>query len=136
MDDYGKSSTGLEENVVAAASYFLALGFIVLMIEKKSHFVRFHALQSTLAYSLLAIFWMAIEAVPSLHILSFAPGLLALFICVCMMIKSYDGEEYKLPLIGKLAFAAVYETGPEREDLLAAPPAADDPEKKETTEGK
>jgi hypothetical protein len=33
-----------------------------------------------------------------------------------MMIKAYDGVEFKLPLIGKLAFRVVYECN---EDILA-----------------
>ncbi len=37
-----------------------------------------------------------------------------------MMIKAYHGEEYKVPVIGNLAFGAVYETEPETED---SPPA-------------
>ncbi|HEY3297974.1 MAG TPA: hypothetical protein VGK34_04895, partial [Armatimonadota bacterium] len=44
------------------------------------------------------------------------PGLFALCLTAFMMIKAYDGVEFKLPLIGKLAFRVVYECN---EDILA-----------------
>ena len=116
MDDYGKSSTGFEENIVAAASYFGILGIIILFIEKRSHFVKFHAVQSMLGFSMLLVFWLAVKWISALYFLVWAPGLIALFVSGFMMIKSYDGEEYKLPIIGNLAFSAIYETA---EDLLA-----------------
>ena len=41
-----------------------------------------------------------------------------------MMTRAYYGEEYKLPIIGSLAFAAVYDAEPETDDphtLLPTP---------------
>lgn len=116
MDDYGKSSTGFDENVVAAASYFGIAGLIILMIEKRSHFVRFHALQSTLGFAFLLVFWLTVKWINVLFFLCWAPGLAALIFSASMMLKSYYGEEYKVPIIGKMAFASIYETD---DDLLA-----------------
>lgn len=126
MDDEGKSSTGFEEGVVAAASYFCVLGLLFLIIEKRSNFVRFHAVQSTLGFGLLAVFWLCVKLIGALHSLAWAPGLLALVFAAYMMYRAYHGEEYKFPIIGNLAFNAVYETGSEPEDTLAAPGTADD----------
>ena len=75
MEDHnGKSTFGLEENIVASAAYFL-LGPILYIKEKQSDFVRFHALQSTLGYALLIIFWLFVRFVPALWFLKFAPGI-------------------------------------------------------------
>ena len=47
-----KSSTGLDENVAAFLSYVLwfITGFVFYWEEKKSDFVRFHALQSIITF--------------------------------------------------------------------------------------
>lgn len=110
MDDYGKSSIGFEEGVVAAASYFCISGLILLIIERRSNFVRFHAVQSCLGFALLAIYWLAIRWVNGLWFLAWSPGLLAFIFAAHMMLKAYHGEEYKFPLIGSLAFSAIYDT--------------------------
>lgn len=114
-DNYGKSSFGFEENIVAAASYFL-VGPVIYVKEQYSHYVRFHALQATLGYAFLMVFWLAVQLIPILAFLSMIPGLLALIFVVFMMKKAYDGVEYKLPIIGKIAYESVFETS---EDLLA-----------------
>lgn len=121
MDDHGKSSIGLEEGTVAAAAYFCFLGLLLLILEKKSNFVRFHAVQSTLGFGLLAILWLTVKWIDALFWLWWAPGLLALCFAGYMMVKALYGEEFRMPVIGHLAFSAVYETDPEVEDLLAAP---------------
>jgi len=133
MDDYGKSSTGFDENIVAAASYFGFLGLVILLLEKRSTFVKFHAVQSSLGFGLLTIFWLSVKWIPILYFLIWAPGLFALIFALYMMIQSYDGEEYKLPVIGPLAFRAVYHTGAEPEDLLAG--ESEDQQDPEAAEG-
>src|SRR5262249_7459568 len=42
---FGPSSIGIRPNLAAAISYFWVLGLIFLVMEKKSRFVRFHAIQ-------------------------------------------------------------------------------------------
>ncbi|MHB0913434.1 MAG: DUF4870 domain-containing protein [Armatimonadota bacterium] len=116
MDEYGKSSFGFDENIVAAASYFGPLGLLVYLKEKKSNFARFHSAQSIMGFGALLLFWVLVTCVPFLAFLRLAPGLFAFIFSLFMMLKSYDGEEYKLPIIGSLAFLCVYETG---QDLLS-----------------
>lgn len=114
MDDYGKSSTGLDENIVAAASYICIAGPILLFwIEKRSAFVKFHALQSMLGFALLGILWLLIKLVHGIWFLWWAPGLLALYFSISMMYRAYYGETYKIPVIGPLALRHVYDTNPE-----------------------
>ena len=47
-----KSSTGLDENVAAFLSYLLGFvtGFVFYWEEKRSEFVKFHALQSIISF--------------------------------------------------------------------------------------
>lgn len=125
MDNHGKSSIGLEEGTIAAASYFCFLGLIILMVERRSHFVRFHAVQSTLSFGLLAIFWLTVKWISIFHFLVWTPGLIALVFTLYMMRKAADGEEYKLPFVGNLAFSAVYDTD---EDMEGDFPAITPPE--------
>ena len=114
-NDNGRSSFGFEENIVAALSYFL-LGPIIYIMEQRSNFVRFHALQSTIGYVILLIFWVLVRFIGALSFLRWAPGILALiFVCV-MILKAYDGEEYKIPIIGRIAFQTVYE---KNDDIIA-----------------
>jgi len=42
-----------------------------------------------------------------------------------MMTRAYYGEEYKLPIIGSLAFAAIYDTAQEPDDLHTLPRTSD-----------
>lgn len=125
MDDQGKSSIGLEEGLVAAASYFCILGIVMLIIEKKSNFVRFHAVQSTLGFAFIAVLWLAFRWLAVPVYIAWIPSMTALGFAVFMMIKAYYGEEHRLPIIGNWAFAAVYETDPDSrpEDLLAEKPS-------------
>lgn len=126
MDNDGKSSIGFEEGVVATASYFCFTGLILLMIERKSNFVRFHSVQSCLGFGLLAIYWLIVKWIGALYFLTWTPGLLALMFSCYMMIRAYHGEEYKFPVIGEIAFSAIYDTDHEAEDPLPASSASDD----------
>lgn len=124
MFEEGKSSIGFEEGLVAAASYFPVLGLIILMIEKRSNFVRFHAVQSTLGFGVLLVFYLIVKWVGNLHsYLWWAPSLLAIVFALFMMHKAHHGEEYRLPIIGNLAFGAVFETDA---DILAESDREDD----------
>jgi len=122
-DHDGISSFGYEENTVAAASY-LFLGPIVYFLEHKSNYVRFHALQSTLGWALIVLMMLIIKIVPSLHILWLFLSLGAMVYTVFMMTKAYYGEEYQLPVIGKYAHSAIFDT---TEDILAEAESEDAP---------
>lgn len=120
-----KSSTGLDENVAALLSYLFnwISGLIFFLIEKDSRLVRFHAMQSILltaaalvvgiilwvAWIVLAIILaMASEVLASLVsivlglvLFVFYIGVLIAFI-LCM-VKAYQGQFFKLPVIGNFA---------------------------------
>jgi uncharacterized membrane protein len=120
-----KSSTGLDENIASLLAYLFQLvgGLIFFLIEKDSRLVRFHAMQSIL---LSAVLWIGLIA---LWILSFVlaliigqvSGLLATLVWVftfllelvlivaaligfiMCMIKAYQNQYFKLPVLGNFA---------------------------------
>ena len=120
-----KSSTGLDENVAALLSYVFnwISGLVFFLIEKSSRLVRFHAMQSILLtvtggilFIVLWVGWIILAIVAS-QIADFLPGLISLVFglllfvfwvgiiiaWVMCLIKAYQGQYFKLPVIGNFA---------------------------------
>jgi uncharacterized membrane protein len=102
-----KTSIGLDANLAAALSYLVGFvsGIVVLVLEKDNRFVRFHALQSVLAFGAITLLWVLLNAVP---LLGFLLGVLIIIpgsavVWLLMMFKAYQGEEFKLPIVGAIA---------------------------------
>ena len=102
-----KTSTGFDANVAAALSYLVGFvtGIIFLLVEKENRFVRFHAMQSTLLFIGIVLVDILLQVVPLLGALLvvFIVIPLSAFLWLFMMFKAYQGEEYKLPLVGPMA---------------------------------
>jgi uncharacterized membrane protein len=111
-------SAGLENNMAAALCYILGIvtGILFLVLEpyNKDKTIRFHAFQSIFFFIAVIIFDIAVGivirilyAIPFLGWLAFIvwPIVgLALFLCwLFVMFKAYNGEKFKLPIIGDLA---------------------------------
>ena len=101
-----KSSTGMEENVAGLLCYLVGWvsGLVFFLIEKDSKFVKFHAMQSIITFvALTVIMWIA-NVIPLIGwLIAGLVGLLALVLWIILMIKAYNGEKFKLPVIGELA---------------------------------
>ena len=120
-----KSSTGLDENVAAVLSYVFnwVSGLVFFLIEKDSRLVRFHAMQSLIlaivffvgsivlyiAWFVLAIVFSQISGLLG-SLVGLVVGLLIfVFFIACVigwilgMVKAYQGQFFKLPLIGNFA---------------------------------
>ncbi len=102
------------ENLMGAASYLLGFvtGIIMLLIEKQSKFVRFHAMQSTLLFAGVFVANIVLGFVPILGwlvglFLSFAAFILWI---VCMW-KAFQGEMYKVPYVGDMAVKQLAKMG-------------------------
>jgi uncharacterized membrane protein len=116
----GKSSTGLDSNIAGLLCYLFGWvsGLIFFLIEKEDKFVRFHALQSLLLsgvliageiiFSVLGFIFGIIKIIGLIMgiILGLASIVLWIgffIISIIAMIKAYQGEKFKLPIIGDIA---------------------------------
>jgi len=127
--DTGKSALGLDGNLAAALGYPIGIiAIICLIIEKENRFVKFHALQSILLHVgfivlaiavwiigfILAIAGMAAAAASNNGamggIVGMLFGLVWLVVILAYLgglifaaVKSYQGVEFRLPIIGNMA---------------------------------
>jgi uncharacterized membrane protein len=97
---------GLQDNVAGLLCYFLIPAIIFLVMEpyNRNKFIRFHAFQSII----YEIAWLIVVAVvgmlPLINLLLLPLASLAFFIgwIVCL-IKAFQGQMFKLPVIGAIA---------------------------------
>jgi uncharacterized membrane protein len=98
---------GVAANVVAAGSYLVGFvtGIIVLLAEKENKFVRFHAMQSTLFFIGVVVIDVLLQVIPLLGFLAviFIVIPASAVVWLLLMYKAYQGEEFKLPLVGQWA---------------------------------
>jgi uncharacterized membrane protein len=93
--------------VAAAASYLLGFvtGVVFLLAERENRFVRFHAMQSTIVFLGIVLLDVLLQVVPILG------ALLVIFLVIpasailwlVLMFKAYQGEEFSLPVAGRMA---------------------------------
>ena len=94
---------GVTENLEALLCYALGWvsGLIFLFLEKNNPYVRFHALQALVTFGILHVASFLVVILPIIGIfLSFVIGLVSFVLWIVLMVKSYKGERYKLPVIG------------------------------------
>lgn len=114
------SQSGLEENVAAALCYSLGwlTGIIFLVIDKRPS-VQFHAAQSLVTFGGLHVIRVFVGMAFGFSLLGggllgwtqFSIGLgiiqllslLTLILWVVCMLKAYQGERFKLPVVGDIA---------------------------------
>lgn len=110
----GESSTGLEPGLASLLAYLFGIvgGLVFYLIEQKNKYVRFHAMQSILLFAVFIVVWVAwfiLEIIlPSSLTCLLSPvvslvGLAYLILTIVLMIKAYQGEKFKLPIIGDIA---------------------------------
>ncbi len=111
------SGGGLEPNIAAFLGYLviiLAVVWLVLEPYKNDRFVRFHAFQALACW--VAVVVLSIGLTILSIIIAFIPGVnllaiviwpvfsLAIFVVwILLMVKAYQKEMWKLPLIGDFA---------------------------------
>ncbi len=123
----GKTALGLDLNIGALLCYVnvclpigLVYSIIVLVSDKENKLPRFHAFQSLLATALIvvlsilmqivAVIGAFVDAAIGVPILSLGSFLLFLLLILGVLImiiiaavKAFQGDAYKLPLIGGMA---------------------------------
>lgn len=98
--------SGLNPNLAGALSYFLGpvSGIYFWMTEKENQFVRFHAMQSILFCVAYVIISVVINIIPILgQMIALLLSIAGIFIWLMLMYRAYNGEEWELPFIGKIA---------------------------------
>jgi len=96
----------MEENIEGALCYVLGwvTGIVFYLLEKENKFVKFHAMQSILTFLPLSVIGWIMMWIP---FIGWAIGtliwLLTLILWIVLMIKAYQGEMFKLPIVGDMA---------------------------------
>ncbi|MEJ7624673.1 MAG: DUF4870 domain-containing protein [Pyrinomonadaceae bacterium] len=118
----GKSALGLDANVAAMLAYLpiclvgIVVSIIIIVTDKTNKLARFHAFQSLLLMAIAVVVYFvlgiivgaaaaanstALALIGSLLYFVVLIGLLgAVILC---MVKAYQGQHFKLPVIGDLA---------------------------------
>jgi uncharacterized membrane protein len=121
---------GLEPNIAAALSYIWIVGVIFYLLEKENRFIRFHAMQSILfgiANSLIMMVLAVIAFVLTfvfgfggamaggglatlvtlviwlMWMLFWLIGLVLFATLIFSAVKAYQGQKFKLPIVGNMA---------------------------------
>jgi uncharacterized membrane protein len=104
------ATTGLTESLAGALAYvtFLPAIFFLLMDPyNKNRFVRFHSFQSIFLNVAWFVLWLAVSVVRSVPLIGWAAylflPLLGLALWIVLIFKAYQGQTFKLPVIGDLA---------------------------------
>lgn len=106
MTEEIKTSTGMNQNVAGLLCYLAGwiTGLIFFLIEKENRFVRFHAMQSIITFGSLTVIFMILGFIPFVGwMLMPILAILQLVLWIVLMVKAYQGELFKLPMIGDMA---------------------------------
>jgi uncharacterized membrane protein len=101
-----KTSTGLTPNVAGLLCYLFGWvsGLIFLLIEKESKFVRFHAIQSIAVYVVFFVLVLIFLFIPFIGwVIDILLYIAMLILWILLMYKAYQGEKFKLPIVGDFA---------------------------------
>jgi len=106
---HGESNICLDENIASALTYVLGFitGIIFFLTEEENKTVRFHAMQSNLVFGGVFIVRIVLSfisfIIPFIGLLSLLIGLLTLVLWLVLIIKAFQGEKFKLPVVGDMA---------------------------------
>jgi uncharacterized membrane protein len=128
----GKASIGMDANLASMLCYLtmiccglgIILSLIFFIIEKTSRLLRFHAMQALLyggvwivvgiAFRILTLIVdmalgdaVGVMAFWGLLLVRIAVGLVLLGFLILAAVKAYQGQYYKLPILGNIAWGIV-----------------------------
>jgi len=106
LETINKSSTGMNENTAAliAIAFGWISGLIMFLLETKSRFVKFHAMQGLITFLGLYIVGNILGRLPLIgDLIVILTGLATLAFWIIMMIKTYKGEWFEIPYISDYA---------------------------------
>jgi uncharacterized membrane protein len=117
----GPTNMGLAPNVGGLLCYVpccvgLVFSIVVVVVEKQSRFLRFHAFQSLLFHAVLILAGVALAILTHIlgiisvgiaaligFLLNTLMFLAALAATIFLMVKAYGGEEFEIPTLGQMA---------------------------------
>ena len=107
-DEQPTQSSQGDAKLFSLLAYLLGiLGGIIFYVISKDPYVRFHSMQSIFLSIAIAIVYGVLGIisviVPFMFALYGLAGLGGLAVTIIMMLKAYNGERYKLPVIGDMA---------------------------------
>jgi uncharacterized membrane protein len=104
---------GLTENVAGALAYVTIIPAIIFLVVEpynRNRFVRFHSFQNIFFAVGWMILWVALGIFGHIPLLGWASlllwpliGLAGFILWLLLIFKAYQGQMFKLPLIGNLA---------------------------------
>jgi uncharacterized membrane protein len=101
------AGAGLADNVAGALAYVTiipAIVFLVLEPFNKNKFVRFHAFQCIFFVIAWTVVWFALVFIPFLGwSMLLLWRLVGFVIWLILVLKAYQGQMFKLPVIGDIA---------------------------------
>ncbi|MBN2239523.1 MAG: hypothetical protein JW712_07100 [Dehalococcoidales bacterium] len=101
-----QTNTGLDEKIAGMLSYLVLWpsGIIFLILEPNNKYVRFHALQSIIVFGAISIAMMIFSWIPVFSVIIYIVGGVLMFaLWVLLLIKSSQGDRYKVRWAGDLA---------------------------------
>ena len=107
------STGGMTDNVIGMLAYVTiipAIIFLVIEPYNKNRFVRFHSFQNLFFAVAWIVLWIALSIVAHIPILGWLTiliwpliGLGGLILWIILLLKAYQGQMWKLPVIGDMA---------------------------------
>lgn len=101
-----RSSTGIDSKLVGLLCYMgvFVTGFLFLALEKRSTFVKFHAMQSIFFSAALLIINIVLGFIPIIGwFLGVLLAPLSFVLWIALMLLALQGRWFKLPIIGDMA---------------------------------
>lgn len=98
----GTGTEGIDPKLAGLLCYIWIVGVVFLIISKDK-FVRFHAFQSLILGISFAVLSGLVVFIPIVNFFSWVLWPLYMVLVIVMMVKAYNGEKYKLPIVGDMA---------------------------------
>ncbi len=100
-------TAGLTDNIAGMLAYVTiipAIVFLLLEPYNRNRFIRFHSFQCIFLCVVLVVIHIVLLAVPIIGwAISIFVNLGALVLWIVLLLKAYQGQKFKLPVIGDLA---------------------------------
>ena len=104
---------GLADNVAGALAYVTIIPAIVFLVVEpfnRKRFVRFHSFQSIFFYVAWTVLWIGLSIIAHIPFFGWATYLMwplvslaGFVIWLILVLKAYQGQMFKLPVIGDMA---------------------------------